>query len=272
MSNNRLPTLVSQIKNKLNEAFRALKRTLEFYREAGRLLRKAKRELKAYSRQPWKAWLLSADGPGIEPRVAQFYMRLDRFWDKIHQHPDYTPEMGYLAALKLVRKRTQKVQHSARCGSSTCSTPDGNMAVSNAQPDEREILQPPIVLPIGLPPSSGAGDFPQDTPMPEPSQEDRGLPQQAQTPVPPPATTEVVPSTNVFNVTAKLRGDADLAVTTNRGFDLRQVLEMVRKREAVVQAQSDIITLPDATVIATFKVLRQNYDLDNLAATVNLAA
>ena len=64
----------------------------------------AKRELKAYSRQPWKTWVSSPDGPGIHHRVAEFYMRLHRRWEDIQKHPDFSPEMGYLAALRLVGK------------------------------------------------------------------------------------------------------------------------------------------------------------------------
>jgi hypothetical protein len=86
---NRLPDLVNQIKEKLTDAFQALKRNLEFYREAGRLLCQAKKELRAYSLQPWKVWVRSPEGPGIHHRVAEFYMRLHKRWDAIQKHPDF---------------------------------------------------------------------------------------------------------------------------------------------------------------------------------------
>lgn len=276
MSDNRLPELVSQIKNKLSEAFRALKRNLEFYREAGRLLRKAKKELKAYSRRPWKAWLMSADGPGIEPRVAQFYMQLDANWDKIQKHPDFTPEKGYLAALKLVRKskKGQKAKGDCRTGCIHV----GGVEASSIQAVESEDAPLPLVLPMSLSSPEGgnfpqktamvlssteARDFPQKTTMPLSSGEAETLPEQPPMALPAP-TTETAPLSNAFVVTASIVGDAELAVTPNLGFDIPQVLDLVRKGEAVVQEQSDTITLHDATVVARFKVIRHRYNLKDL--------
>jgi hypothetical protein len=260
---NKLPELVHQIREKLNEAFQSLKRTLEFYREAGRLLLQAKKELKAYSLQPWKVWVQSPEGPGIHHRVAEFYMRLGRKWDEIQKHPDFSPEMGYQAALNLVRKPKKDRQ-----GKGTVTTAPANGAgqqkpvLSPVEPDsdpipgepglsrpQRTVVQSENVNDVAVAPAKDGGlDSPTPTPIPSPDED----------PVPVPA---------VPNVTARLTGTADLAVTPVGDFDghLDWVLELVGKGEATVQEQTDNITLDNAKVIATFKVVNHTYTLTDLS-------
>jgi hypothetical protein len=265
---NRLPELVTQIKKKLNDAFQALKRNLEFYREAGRLLLQAKRELKAYSRQPWKSWVSSPEGPGIHHRVAEFYMRLHRRWEDIQKHPDFNPKMGYPAALKLVRK--PKID---RQGKGTVTAPPANGAgqekpvVSLVQPGSDPIpgepgLSRPQRTVLPLEDFNGVAEVPAD---------DAGLGSPTPTPVPSPVEDRVtVPA--VPNVTARIAGTANLAVTPTDDYSLDYVLELVRKGEATVQEQTDNITLDNATVIGTFKVVNRTYTLTDLTGHTAQAA
>ena len=265
---NRLPDLVTQIKEKLNNAFQALKRNLEFYREAGRLLLQAKRELKAYSRQPWKVWVQSPEGPGIHHRVAEFYMRLDRKWDDIQKQPDFSPEMGYLAALRLVRK--PKKDHQSK-GTVTA-------APANGGGQQTPVL--PLVQPGSDPiPGEPGLSQPQRTVLPledfngvaEVLTNDAGLGSPTPTPVPSPGE-DPVPVPAVPNVTARISGTADLAVTPTDEFPLDWVLELVQKGEATVQVQTGNITLENATVIATFNVVNHIYTLTDLGGLSAQAA
>ena len=54
-------------------------------------------------------------------------------------------------------------------------------------------------------------------------------------------------------------------VTPTDDYSLDDVLELVRKGEATVQMQTGNITLDNATVIATFRVVNDDYTVTNLA-------
>jgi hypothetical protein len=264
MSDNRLPELVNQIKEKLSEAFQALKRNLEFYREAGRLLCMAKTELKAYSRQPWKAWLKSPEGPGIHHRVAEFYMRLHRRWKDIAKDPDFNPAMGYMAALRLVRKPKNKRQ----AQKTTALAPLLSGPASNDNW--------PQTVPMSLPePATVNGtpgiSIPERTTMP--LTEADGVLGSPCLPKPSPQVRAMLsaPQEPVFNATAKVIGEADLVVTPGDGYGLKQVLSMVAAGEAVVQEQNNTITRHNAEIIATFTETLRTWKLADMTVIAQAA-
>ena len=61
-------------------------------------------------------------------------------------------------------------------------------------------------------------------------------------------------------------------MTPTDDYSLDWVLELVRKGEATVQTQTENITLENATVIATFKVVNHIYTLTDLGGLTAQAA
>src|SRR5438067_59728 len=88
-----LERLATRIKEDLGKG-------LEAYRSAGETLIEAKTRMRKAGIK-WKAWLDS--NFTMLPRTAQNYMDLARNWEAITAHPEFRPDMGYTAALALVK-------------------------------------------------------------------------------------------------------------------------------------------------------------------------
>src|SRR5262245_17090514 len=113
----RLPELASEIKKQLAGASGVLKRSLDFYRKAGAALTEAKKELdprRGRGGPTWATWLKNE--VGIDKRVAQFYTRLHKHWDKLKDHPDFRVDLHYAAALKLIRSIVPRNNRKAVAG------------------------------------------------------------------------------------------------------------------------------------------------------------
>jgi hypothetical protein len=241
----RLPELASEIKKQLAEASGVLKRSLGFYRKAGKALTEAKKELdpkRGRGGPTWATWLKTE--VGIDKRVAQFYMRLHKHWDKLVSHPDFRVDLHYAAALKLIRSAIPRNNRKAIAGKI------GPTQAKEQAPDQ-------VAQEVG-------------TPAPQEVASGQGAVGDAQEGGPVLATP--TPAQPAPNVTARLTGTAELTVTPTDDFSLDDVLELVRKGEATVQVQTGNITLENATVIATFKVVNHTYTLTDLGGLSAQAA
>jgi hypothetical protein len=241
----RLPELASEIKKQLAEASGVLKRSLDFYRRAGAALTEAKEELdpkRGRGGPTWATWLKNE--VGIDKRVAQFYMRLHNHWKKLKDHPDFRVDLNYATALKLIRSAVSSKNRKA------VAAKIGPTQVKE-QAQEREAQQ--VATPTSQEVASGQGAV--------------GDAQEGG-----PVLATPTPAQPAPNVTARITGTADLAVTPTDEYPLDWVLELVRKGEATVQVQTDNITLDNATVIATFKVVSYTYTLTDLGGPSAQAA
>lgn len=241
-----LDQLAQQAKEQLGKAAEILKRSLQFYRKAGHVLRQAKRELKAQGGPPWATWLETK--VGIQIRAAQLYMRLNREWDKITTHPDFRVDLNYLDALRLIRKI------SPRSGKSG-TREDEKTSLSCPAPSNQEASLPETGQPettTGQPKTSLPETGQPETKSPEERRGTAGKPR-------------AIPKNAHPNVTAKLAGEVSLVVSPREGYSLQKVLGLVRGRKAKVQEGTNQIALEDGEAIATFTVANQVFKLSHLA-------
>src|SRR5262249_41706710 len=155
---------------------------------------------------------------------------------------DFSPEMGYLAALRLVRKPRKDRQ-----GKGTVTALPANGA--GQQTPVLSLVEPDSDRAPGEPGSRPQRTVVQSENVNEGAEapaNDAGLGSPTPTPVPSPVE-DPVPVPAVPNVTARITGTAKLAVTPTDDFSLDDVLELVRKGEATVQTQTENITLDNAT-------------------------